>query len=83
MPAWISRLLSSDDRAVDSVIVAGLVSLVVMFALTGWDVVKNHHDFSPFVFASGASVILAGIGGGKMLRDGRIIPSGTDPQPPS
>lgn len=67
--SFLTSLLSSDDRSVDSVIMGGLAALCFLFGLETWDVARGH-DFQPLNFATASGALLAAIGGAKRLRDG-------------
>ncbi len=81
MTGFISRLLSSSDKTADSIVFGGLVSLGGLIGIAAIDVIRNHHEFGPFVFGTGAGAILSAIGGGKTLRD-RYSPQGSPPTLP-
>lgn len=67
---WLlAKLVSSQDRSVDDLIVGGLFSLVVLDALSAYDVIALKHPFSAFGFASAAAAIIAATGGAIGGRD--------------
>ena len=68
--SFISALIHSDDRSVDSVIIGGLLALIVLCGLSIYDVVRSGHDFGYLNFGAGCASILGGVGGAKRLRDG-------------
>lgn len=74
--AFLSQLVATDDGAVDSVIVGGLLALFVLSGLQIYDVVGMHHDFGPINFATASAAILGSVGGAKRLRDGARPPDG-------
>lgn len=67
--AFLTSLLSSDDRSADSVIVGGLIALAFVCGLETVDVIRGH-DFQPLNFATASGALLAAMGGAKRLRDG-------------
>lgn len=71
---FLARLLASDDRSVDSVIVGGMLGMIVLCGLSTYDVVAHSAAFGPVNFGAGAGSILGAIGAGKRLRDGEKKP---------
>lgn len=69
MPSLFDRLIGSNDRSADSIVLTGMAMGVALCAICAWDVVFNGREFAPLAFGGGAAAILGGIGGGKTLRD--------------
>lgn len=70
--------MSSDDRAADSVIVAGLSTVLMLGGFQGYDTIVAHHEFNPISFATGAAALIAAMGAGKGLRDKLSSPGSSD-----
>ena len=68
---FVSSLVSSDEREVDSLVVAGLMALVVMICITVYTVLHDAASWSPANFAGGAATLIASVAGGKTARDWR------------
>ena len=62
-------LISSDDRSVDSIIMGGIVSLIALILFSGYALWRDPAAFNPINFGSASTMILAGVGGGRRLRD--------------
>ncbi len=65
----LASLVSSDDRSVDSIIVAGLVAIAALVLFCGYALMRDPTSFNPINFGGAVSAILAGIGGGRCARD--------------
>lgn len=72
---FLSSLCSSDDRAVDSIIVAGTVCVLALIFFTGWDELYAKHEFSPVAFAGAAATIIGATAAAKAGRDKLAPPS--------
>ncbi len=67
---YLSRAIDPNDKTADSLIVFGGFGIVTMCGVVAWDTVINktpHPEWTSF--GIGLAAILAGIGGGKTLRD--------------
>jgi hypothetical protein len=65
----LARLVSSEDRSVDELVVGGLAALLVYCGATVYDLVALGNAFAPLGFAGGVSTILAAIAGALGWRD--------------
>lgn len=69
MPNLFDRLIGSNDKSADSIVLSGLVAILSLCLIQWWAVAVLHQEFSPVAFGGGVAAILGGIGGGKTLRD--------------
>lgn len=74
---FLAALFSTSDDSADSIIFAGVFAVLALVFFTGWDLIALGHEFSPIGFAGAITTILAGIGGGKAVRDRWIGGDGT------
>lgn len=67
---FIASLFHATDPGADSLVLGGMVLLAALIAMSAYDVVVNARAFSAVEFGTAGAAILAGLGGGKKLRDG-------------
>jgi hypothetical protein len=63
-------VLSHRDDRVDSLHAAGIVAMLSMIAIAAYQAYVRPDDFSPITYGTGASSIIAAVGGARRLRDG-------------
>jgi hypothetical protein len=66
---FVQSLLASDDRSVDSIIVCGVFALLALIAFCGYATWRDPASFNPINYGTAATALLAGIGGGRRMRD--------------
>ncbi|HEY4136504.1 MAG TPA: hypothetical protein VGO34_14965 [Alphaproteobacteria bacterium] len=69
MRELFSRMISSDDRSADSIVYLGIWMGLGLILISAWDCMVNGREFNAMNFGLGCGSILAGIGGGKLMRD--------------
>lgn len=65
---FFHSLLSGDEAVVDSVITAGVVSLLALFVFQAYAVFVAHEPFNAITFSTGAGALVGAIGTSKGIR---------------
>lgn len=75
---FLAKLLASRNREVDTIHVAGMMSLVAAIGTTIYSTIESPMNYSPVAFCTGLATVIGAIGGGRRLRDGcNPDPAGT------
>ncbi len=80
MGNFFRALVSGNESEVHSVVVAGLVSLAVLVAITIYVVAQDHASWNPISYATGVGSLIAAMAGGKTVHDRLSSPPAREPE---